>query len=440
MEWWVALVITLGGFLALMCTGMPIFLAFLLVNVIGVLIWWGGAAGLEQMILSMRESVASFTYLPLVMFVLMGGVMFESGIAPEMMTVVDKWLGRLPGRLSLLAVASGTLLATLSGSSIASTALLGKVLVPEMEKRGYKKPMTLGPIMGSGGLAILIPPSGVTVFLAALAEISVGRLLIATVIPALILGAIMAGYIIIRCILQPDLAPSYKLPKTSVREKLIPTGKYVVPLLLIIFLVTGSIFLGIATPTEAAALGACGAYVLAIFYRKFNWKLVRNTAYSTVELSVIMLIILAGAKTFSQLMAYTGSTNALINLSVSLPVAPIVLMIAMQTLGLVLGTWMAIAPLVMITMPVFMPIVHAMNFDPIWFGAIYMLNLELSQISPPFGTVLFAMKATAPKDTTLGDVFLASIPFCLFDVIVMALMLAFPILTLWLPNMMRGGG
>ncbi|MBU2609081.1 MAG: TRAP transporter large permease subunit, partial [Chloroflexi bacterium] len=172
MEWQLFLLLFFGSLLFLMATGMPVAFSFLTVNVVFMFIYWGGAAGLQQLVESLFVSVSSFTLLPIPLFVLMGEIMFRSDIAPKMMDVLDKWLGRLPGRLGLLAVGGGTVFATLSGASMASVAMLGGTLVPDMEKRGYKKAMTLGPILGSGGLAIMIPPSNLAVLLGAIGEIS----------------------------------------------------------------------------------------------------------------------------------------------------------------------------------------------------------------------------------------------------------------------------
>ena len=227
MEWQFALLFILGSLLLLMASGMPLAFCFTLVNIIGVILFWGGQVGLEQLITSISASVTSFTLIPVPLFILMGEVMFHSGVAPRMIDALDKWLGRLPGRLGLLAVGGGTLFSTLTGASMASAAMLGSVLVPEMEKRGYRKPMSLGPILGSSGLAVMIPPSAMAVVLCSIGEISVGMTLIAIIIPGLLMAVLYATYIILRCKFQPSLAPPYEVPPTSVSEKLLATMKYI---------------------------------------------------------------------------------------------------------------------------------------------------------------------------------------------------------------------
>ncbi len=276
-EWQIALLIILGSFILLMFLGLPVAFSFTLVNLVAVFILWHGEIGLEQLIVNIFSSVATFTLLPLPLFIIMGEVMLHSGVVPRMIDALDKWLGRLPGRLSILSVLSGTLIATVTGVSMASVAMLGSALVPEMERRGYKKPMMLGPILGSGGLAMMIPPSLLAVLCGVIAKISIGKLLIAIIIPGLLLAALYIAYIVIRCYLQPSIAPPYTVsPVPPLTDKIADVVRYVLPLGFIVFLVVGVIFLGIASPTEAAALGALGTFILAAAYKKLNWEVTKN--------------------------------------------------------------------------------------------------------------------------------------------------------------------
>lgn len=437
MDWWAILSIIFSGLLVLFALGVPVAFAFLFVNVIAVYILWGGGAGLSQLVLSIYESVTIFALLPVPLFVLMGEIMFRSGIAPRMMDVLDKWLGRLPGRLSLLAVGGGTLFAALSGSAMAGAAMLGSVLVPEMEKRGYKKPMSLGPILGSGGLAIMIPPSALGVLLAALGRFSVGRFLIAIIVPGLIMALLYGAYVIGRCWLQPDLAPSYAIRPKRLLEKIRGTIRYVLPLSSIVFLVVGLIFLGIATPTEAAALGALGCLVLAFIYRGLSWEVLKTSVTGTLQVTIMMLMILTGSTAFAQILAYTGASQGLVEFALSIPLPPILVLIAMQIVLLIMGTFMEPLTIMMVTLPIFMPIVEKLAFNSLWFGAIMLLNMEMATTSPPFGLVLFVMKGVAPPGTTMGDIYKAGLPFLGCDAVAMALMMAFPGLVLWLPGLMK---
>ncbi len=437
MEWQIALLLFFGSLIFLLALGMPVAFSFLLINIVFMFLFWGGQAGLEQLIETLFVSVASFTLLPIPLFIIMGEVMFRSGVAPRMMDTLDKWLGRLPGRLGLLAVGGGTLFGTLSGASMASTAVLGSVLVPEMEKRGYKKPMSLGPILGSGGLAIMIPPSNLAVLLGAVGEISVGRILIAIIIPGLLMAILYATYIIMRCRLQPSIAPAYDIIPPSLSDKLISTVRYVLPLGFIVFLVVGFIFLGVATPSEAAATGALGTFILAAFYRKLSWDVVKKSVSSTLQVTVMMFMIIAGATAFSHVIAYSGASHALVEFAMALPLTPILIMAAMLAVSLFLGMFINLLAIIMLTLPLFIPVVHALGFDPVWFAVIFLLTLEMGATSPPFGLSLFVMKGVAPAGTTMGDTYRAALPFLGCDLIVLVVLLAFPTIALWLPNLMR---
>ena len=437
MEWWLILLFIFGGLFILMASGMPVAFGFVFLNIVGVIIFWGGEIGLRQLGLSIYDSLTTFALLPLPLFILMGEMMFQSGMGFRMLDVMDKWMGRLPGRLSLLSVGGGIMLSMLSGVSLASAAILGSTLTPEMERRGYKKPMSLGPIMGSGALATMIPPSGLGVILGALAHISIASLLISGIIPGLLMALLYGTYIILRCHFQPSIAPSYRVPSVPLSEKIIGTIKYVLPLGLIIFLVTGLIFVGIASPSEAAATGTLGTFILAACYRSLNWEIVKKAVGTAVNTTVMILMIIAGATAFSQILAFSGATSGLVELVGGLRVAPLLILIVMQIIILALGTSMELVSIMMISLPIFMPIVSSVGFNPVWFGIIMLLNLEMGAASPPFGLMLFVMKGVAPPDTTMGDIYRAALPFLGMDLIVMMLIIAFPSLALWLPGMMR---
>jgi len=436
MEWYLSLAFIVGLFLVTLLIGMPVAFSFLFVNSVGAILWWGGLAGLRQLIISIAGSVTTFSLMPVPMFILMGEVMFYSGVAQRTMDILDEWMGRLRGRLALLAVAGGALFATLSGSAVSGTAMLGSTLVPEMEKRGYKKPMSLGPILGSGGLAIMIPPSALGVLLACLANISVGGILIAIIFPGLLMATLYASYIIIRCRLQPSLAPHYEKTIPPLTKRLADFARYVLPLSIIVFLVIGVIFLGLATPSEAAALGALGTFVMAALYGRLNWKVAKGAIASTTRITVMMFMIFTGSMAFSQILAFTGATVGLCKLATALPVSPMVILVSMQLVLLAMGTFMEPLSIMMVALPVYLPIIHALHFNPMWFGVIMLLNMEMATTTPPFGLSLFVMKGVAPPDTTMKDIYLAGLPFLGCDLIAMLIIMFFPSLALWLPSHM----
>lgn len=437
MEWWVILLVFVGFLLLMLATGMPVAFSFFLINIVGAVTVLGGEVGLRQMMLSIYSGLTSFTLAPVPLFVFMGEILFHSGMAIRTLDVLDKWMGRLPGRLSLLTVAGGTIFSNLSGSTMANTAMLGSLLVPSMQSRGYRKPMILGPILGTGGIAMIIPPSALAIVLGTLAHLSIGELLLAGIVPGLLMAVLYFGYIIGRCKLDPSLAPAYEVEHVSLGEKLADLFKYVLPLTTIVFLVVGLIFLGVATPTEAAAMGSVGSLALAACYRALSFRVLKRAVRGSLKVTVMTFMIIAGSITFSQILAFTGATRGMVEFVAGLPLEPILILICMQLILILLGAFMEQISMMMISVPIFMPVVHALGFDPIWFGILMLLNLEIAFTTPPFGLLLFVMKGVAPEDTTMGDIYRAALPFIVCDLIAMALIMAYPAITLWLPGLMR---
>ena len=436
MEWWLILLVFIGALLLLLATGIPVAFAFFFINIVGAAIFLGGTVGLRQMILSIFSGLTSFTLAPVPLFVFMGEILFHSGMAVRTLDVLDKWMGRLPGRLSLLTVAGGTIFSNLSGSTMANTAMLGSLLVPEMTRRGYSKSMTLGPILGTGGIAMIIPPSAIAIILGTLSRVSIGSLLLAGIIPGLLMALLYGVYIVVRCTANPSLAPSYQVSAVPLVEKLSALFKYVLPLTSIVFLVVGLIFLGVATPTEAAAMGSVGSLVLAALYRSLNFKIATKAVTGALEVTVMTFMIIAGSITFSQILAFTGASRGLVEFVVGLQLSPIFLVIIMMALLMILGAFMDQISMMMITIPIFMPVIKAMGFNPVWFGILMLINLEIAFTSPPFGLLLFVMKGVAPKGTSMGDIYRAAIPFIVCDLLALTLILIFPALATWLPGLM----
>jgi tripartite ATP-independent transporter DctM subunit len=436
-DWWQVLLLIVFSLLGLMLIRVPVAFAFFTVNIVAAIFLWGGSRGLVQLIQSIEDSLTTFALVPIPMFILMGEIMFHTGIAPKMIDTVDKWLGRLPGRLSLLAVGGGTLLSTLTGSTMASTAVLGSTLLPEMEQRGYKKPMTIGPILGSGGLAVMIPPSALGVLLASIGKISIGAFMIAIILPGILMAFLFALYIILRAKLQPKLAPNYAFEPAPLSEKIKATIIYIFPLGIIIFLVVGLIFLGVATPTEAAAMGAFGSIVLAALYGQLNWGNLKKSFSSTLKVSVMMLIIVAGSTAFSQILSFSGITRHLVELIQNLQFAPMIILIAMLVLVILMGTFMESLSIMMIILPMFIPIAQILDFNLLWFATMILITIEIGAISPPFGVGLFVMKGVAPKGTKMREIYAASFPFIVLDIVLLIIVMLFPELATWLPELMK---
>jgi tripartite ATP-independent transporter DctM subunit len=436
MEWWLLLSLMIFGILALMFIRVPVAFAFLAVNIGAYIVLLGGGRGLEQLIRNVDNALTTFALTPIPFFILMGEIAFHSGTAPKMIEALDNWFGRIPARLSLLSVGGGTSLATLTGSSISSIAVLGSTLLPDMERRGYKRPLSMGPIMGSGGLAVLIPPSALGVLLASLSQISVGQFLIAIVVPGILTAVLLALYVIARSVVNPELAPKYEPGSVSLAEKLKLTAQYILPLGIIVFLVIGLIILGVATPTEAAAMGVVGSLLLAALDGELNRRTITKALRETLKITTMILFLVAGSAAFSQILAFTGAANQLVRFVSGLDASTLIILIAMQLIVLVMGTFMEPVSIMLITLPIFVPIAQALGFDMLWFATLLLVNIEVGMISPPFGLGLFAMKATAPEDTTMAQVYSAAIPICLLYIAVMALLIAVPGLVTWLPNVM----
>ncbi len=437
MEWWQAFTLLMGAMLLLMLLGVPVAVAFLFVDIVGAYIFLGGEMGLRQLILNMSESLTSFSLLPVPLFILMGEVMFRSGVGFRAIEVVDHWIGRIHGRLSLVAISSGTLLAAVSGSTLASAALLGEILLPEMRRRGYRHEMSIGPILGTGGLAMLIPPSALAIVLAALCDISIGGLLVAGIIPGLMIATFMCTYVVVRCRLQPHLAPPYEVQPVPLGAKIYETVVHVFPLGFIIFLVVGLIFLGVATPSEAAALGAFGTFVVALCCGRLDRTVIKESVLGSVRLTSMIFLIIVGSMTFSQILAFSGASVGLIQLVTGLDLSPFLILIMMQLMLVVLGCFMDNLSMVMIAIPIYMPIVHALGFNPMWFALLMLINMDIGNITPPFGLLLFVMKGIAPAGTTMMDVYKAGFPFLLCEVLALVLIMIFPSLGLFLPNLLR---
>jgi tripartite ATP-independent transporter DctM subunit len=414
-----------GCLIAIMVTGMPISFAFMFTCIMGATLFWGGAIGLDQLAMSMYSAVANYTFLPIPLFILMGDVIFASGVGTQIVGAVDKLLGKLPGRLSLLAIGSGVLLGTMIGISGGSIGILGRTLVPEMEARGYKPPMIYGPIVCSGTLAILIPPSALAVFIGAIGQVSVGSLL---------LSCMFAAYIIIRCKINPVLAPTYDFAKAALGERVRAFVFYILPIVIVIIAVIGSVFMGVATPSEAAALGVVACIILAALYRKLSWRMLFRSGMNTVRVTVMVFFIVVGSISFSRILATTGAISELINLATTANIGPVWIIIFTQIVLIFLGMFMDPASIVMITAPIFFPLAKELGYDLMWFAVLSLINIQLGLISPPFGLDVYTMKAVAPGDVKLGTVFRSSIPYLLIGFLLMVCVFAFPALATWLPS------
>jgi tripartite ATP-independent transporter DctM subunit len=431
MEWYAVLALLFASLLVLMFGGLPVAFAFMLVTSGAMYLLMGGTHGLTQLTVSIFDSLTKFSLTAIPFFIMMGEILYRAGLVTRALDALAKWVGSVPGRLSVVTFLIGGLFGALSGATVASTAVLAALMVPEMRRRGYSKEMTLGPIMASGALDMIIPPSALTVLLGTLAEVSIGRLLINAIVPGYVLLAIYIGYVVLRCKLNPALAPSYALARVSFGEKLVSGLRDIFPLGAVIFIALGLILLGVATPTEAAALASVAAFLMAAGYRRLTFAVFRESLLSSLKVTVMILTIIAASAAFSQVMAFSGASGGMLELVLSFAVEPTWIIILMLAIVTVLGCFLEQVSIMMITLPIFMPIVKSVGADPIWFCILNLICLSIGQLTPPFGLALFVMKSVAPADIGMRDIYRAALPYCLLDTLAVALVMLFPGLATW---------
>jgi tripartite ATP-independent transporter DctM subunit len=435
MEWYASASLLMGSFILLLAIGFPVAFAFLITNLMGMFVFSRGFSVLENIVADSTNLITTFVLVPVPMFILMGALFFHTGLAVRVFDAIDKLLGRIPGRLCYLTVIGGALFSTLTGSSMANTAMLGSLMVPEMERRGYSRGMSMGPIMGTGGLAMIIPPSALAVLLASIAEVDVGRLLIAGIIPGFLLAALYAAMIFVRLKFNPALAPPYEVPPSTWREKLVAVCVNILPMGFVVFMVVGVIILGIATPSEAAVFGAFGVLILAVVYRRLTWKNFSTSLMETVRTSGMVFFILMNSTVFSQLLAMSGATSGLLHFATGYHLPPLAVLAILYGVLTLLGMFMDPVSMILITVPVFYPLAKSLGFDPIWFSLIVLISLEMGNLTPPFGLLLYVMMGMVPG-VGLLEVSAAAFPYVLGDIAMVVLVAIFPSLALFLPNLM----
>ncbi|TAK80175.1 MAG: TRAP transporter large permease [Betaproteobacteria bacterium] len=434
MTWWLSALVLFGALSALFAFGLPAAFSFFGINIVGAWVYLGKEAGLVQLIRNGIVSITSFSLTPIPFFILMGEVLFHTGVALKAIDAIDRLIWRVPGRLSVVAVVAGTVFSAISGSTIATTALLGSLLLPQMLARGYHPSMAMGPIMAIGGVDMLIPPSALTVLLGSLAGISISQLLIAGIVPGVLLSVMFVAWIVLRAVINPALAPSFEHESVPAWQRWKPLIVYVMPLVLIFVVVVAAISAGWATPTEAAAIGAVATVAVAWIYRSLSGSNLMQALMGTAGISGIILFIIVGATTFAQILTFSGATNGLVDAIKEAQLAPWLVLSAMMLILLVLGCFVDQVSMMLICLPFFMPLVGTYGFDPVWFGVLFLFCMQLGLLTPPFGMLLFTMKSVAPKEIEMQQVWQAVIPYVVMGLVGLAAVLAFPPLATWLPK------
>lgn len=437
MPWYVLFLVFTIALMVVFATGAPIAFSFLAVNAVAMTILSGFETGGLQIARSLNL-IMSYSFLPIPLFVMMGELLFHSGLARRTLDGIGKWFGRVPGRLALLTTAGGAAVGMFSGSAVAATTMLGTLMVPEMKEKGYNNRLAVGAVLGAGGLAMVIPPSSLAVLVGTIGQISIGRLLVAGLVPGLLLAVCAMGYIYLRSRFSPGFAPPYDVEPVPWREKWRALFVDVLPLTSVMFIVLGLIVLGWATPTEAAAVGTAFAIGLIACYRTLTREAFVRATLGTLKITAGIMLIIAAAAGYSQVMAFSGAISGAITAVTGLEIAPLLIILVMLFVILVIGGPLEDISLMLICLPVFVPIVVQLGYDPVWFGLIFLIMLDVANLSPPVGLALFIMQQVTDDDVTTNDVYWAAMPFMAIDFVVIALVIMIPGVALWLPNLLFG--
>ena len=390
--------------------------------------------GLEQMVRNEQLSVAQFSLVPIPLFVLMGEVLFHTGLAMKSIDAVDAVIRRVPGRLAVVTLVAGTIFSAISGSTIATTAMLGSLLLPQMLQRSYEPKTAMGPILAIGGVDILIPPSGLAVLLGSLAGISISGLLVGGIVPGLILSALFIGYVILRCWLNPEARAAMtrqaagRAPLAQPRHHGTAAGRRVRHRGL-----QHDQRLGNADRVERAR--RAGHRPARRLLRRLTWQNLWKSLIGTASISGSLLFIIVGATTFAQLLSFSGATAGLVALIESSQFSHTTVLIGMLAILLVLGFFIDQTSIMMITLPFYMPLLRSMGVDLVWFGILYLLCMQIGLLTPPFGLLLFVLKGVAPPGISIGMIYRAAIPYVWLTMLMMALIFLIPaIVTAFVPN------
>ncbi len=435
MEWYIILLLGIAILFALFLSGAPIFLAFLFAILVGVY-FIIGPAGFPMFANSILDTVSITSLASIPLFILMGELLFRSGTMDVLFDSIDKLVGRVRGRQYVLVVVLSAVFGALSGVAMAVAAMLGRAIMPGMQARGYDRDIAAGLIVGGASLAPIIPPSLLAIIVGSIADVSISKLLVAGVIPGLLMGGIFLVYVFARIAFNPGLAPKSVAAErgdVTASEQIVALVR-TLPFVIVIFAVMGLIMMGIATPSESAATGVAGALLTAAIYRNLSFKMIWSSLMAAATVSAMILAIMAMSKMFTQLLAFTGATSELVQLVANLDVGPTVMLLIMLAVPFLLCMFIDTIAVILLTIPIYQPVVTGMDFDPVWFWLLFLVNITLGAITPPFGYTLFAFKAVVP-DMTISDVYRATLPFVLLFLTGIGLIITFPGIATWLPNL-----
>lgn len=425
-----------GSLFLLLLTGYP--LAFLVGGVaVGFIAWLWSPDALALVPQRMWNNMTQYLLAAIPLFIFMASMLEKSGLIEEIFDVAYKWLGRVPGGLAVATIAASTVLAAMVGVIGAAVVTMALVALPSMLRRGYSPVLAAGTVMAGGTLGILIPPSVLAIVYGLVANQSVGELYLGSVLPGLLLSGLYMLFSILYALINPKGAP--RIPKEEAptwAERWRALRRIWAPLALI-FLVLGTIFLGLAAPTEAAAVGAFGAMMVAALHRKLSWQNLRLALEQTAKATAMVLWIIFGANAFVAFYVAQGGDRYISELLLGTGLSPWGILILMQLILIILGMFLDWVGILLLAVPVFVPIIRDLGFDPLWFGVLYLVNMQMSFLSPPFGYALFYVRGVAPQ-IPMGTIYRAAIPFLLLQLTGLVILMLFPGLATWLPRLVFG--
>lgn len=434
MEWYFLLIGFFVLLLSLFAVGLPIFLSFLSLNLLGLFLLTGNLNGVTLIINSMFTTGSSISLAAIPLFILLGEILFRSGSVTILFNAVDALVGNLRARLYVVSILLSTLFGALSGSAMAVAAMMGSSLLPEMRSRGYDAKLSMGTILAGSSLAPIIPPSVMAIVLGMLSKVSIASLLIAGILPGLLLAACFLLYVVVRGWFNPALAPAGAGGDLPWGRRLLTAAK-ALPFLLIIATILGLILAGIATPTESAAMGCIVGAVICALFGKLTWKTLLEALRSTAWITAMIMIIMVCSVSFSQVLNVSGATFKLVAAVTELALPVVLMFVILQALPFVLCMFIDQIALMIMLVPLYMPIIDALGFGPLWFWTIFLINMSLGGITPPFGYTLFALKGTA-QDISIQQVYRSVLPFIGIFLLVVLLLAAFPKIVLFLPSLL----
>ncbi len=425
-------IILFGSLISLLALGLPLVFSLGGIATVGLYLIMGPKS-IPIIYLNTIAQARDTNYITVPLFTYMAFMLERSGAAEALFDTIRNWSGRLAGSLAMGTIAISTVLASMTGLSSATIITMGVTVLPSMLRRGYDKKLAMGSIAAGSTLGIMIPPSVLGILLAGQLNITPGRMFMAGFIPGLLTAAIFVIYIGIRCYFNPSLGPPIPPEEAVSNEaKLKSLGAVIMPTLLVV-MVLGSIFLGIATPLESAAVGALGSILIVAINRRLTWKTFKEANYNTLKLTAMVMWVLFAANSFRAVYVVSGASYFVQNMLINVPFGAVGSIVIMQVILLFLGCFLDEFGIVIITMSVFIPVIQALNIEPIWFGILFILNMQIAELSPPIGINIFYMKAVVPKETTFEELYRAVLPFIGCLALAMLIIIIFPQIANWLP-------